>query len=145
MRVNYYDFDNRDAMQRSIGSTLNYQINTAHQFKLGLSYLNSDARNNMYSYTKPTLHASLNRYWRGGFITNLRYVSSRSNYENKDLFFGQSRDDKESQFELSVMNQRLNILGLAPKIHLGRIKHSSTIDYYSWRRNYSKLSLTRVF
>jgi len=145
MLLNYYDIDNRDADQKSAGTTLVYNHSTTQQYQLGLSYLNSDARNDMYSYKKPLVQASMNRYWNGGFITNLRLSKSWSDYENEDLFFGDKRNDREEQVELTVMNQRFNFKGIAPKLHLGKIKHKSNLNYYTYNRSYGKVSFSRNF
>ena len=145
MHLNYYDIDNRDAKQRSINTKIHFNLNTAHQLQFGLGYLKSNARNNMFTYTRPESSITLNRYWKAGFITNIEVSKSWLDYDNMDLFFGKNRNDSEEQYELTIMNQKFSLFGVAPKLHFGRIKHSSNIDYYTFKRSYSKLSFSRKF
>jgi hypothetical protein len=145
MNLNYYDMDNRDSDYKSISTTFTYNLNSTKQMQLGFDYLNADAKNNMYSYDKPLVQATMSGYWKGGFITNLRLSKSWFDYENEDLFFGDKRNDREEQVELTIMNQRLNFKGIAPKLHIGKIKHKSNLNYYAYDRSYGKVSFSRNF
>ena len=110
-----------------------------------MGYLKSNARNNLFTYARPELSITLNRYWKGGFVTNIEVSKSWLDYDDMDLFFGKNRNDSDEQYDLTIMNQKFSLFGVAPKLHFGLIKHSSNIGYYTFERNYSKLSFSRNF
>ena len=95
--------------------------------------------------TRTTAHLRYSREWARGWITTLMAQHGRSRFQGRDPFFGARRKDRESVFELGLLNRQLAYRRLAPKITLGYSERSSNIDLYGFHRAYVRVGLVTEF
>ena len=75
----------------------------------------------------------------------MRLAGGRARYEDEDPFFRETRRDHETRLEIDVLNRRLRIWKLTPRLHLGVVDHRSSNDFYAYRRGYFRVGMTGEF
>jgi hypothetical protein len=69
----------------------------------------------------------------------------RSNYLAPDPFFGETRGDTTTEFQVSIQQRAWHYMGFSPQLVISRTIDSSNIPFYSYTRTLVQIALTRNF
>jgi hypothetical protein len=70
---------------------------------------------------------------------------NKKTYQQVDPFFGKVREDNVTSAEVTILNSLLQIDGISPRLHIGRIKNDSNMDIYKYNSSYIKLEFSKEF
>ena len=129
----------------SLGITSIYMPAPTQRWDLGANIAYYHADEAAYSSTQPGLSARFLQEWSGGWITGLRLQGLVADYDAPDPFFGETRHDKEGRIELDVLNRKIKLWAYSPRLLLGYVKRSSSIDLYTYDRTYVRIGLSTEF
>ena len=145
MRLDYPVTPFRDGWQHLAEARLVYAVRPDSRWELNLGYIDNGAEEAAYAFRQSQLGLRRVDEWSGGWITGVRLQGGRARYQDADPFFRETRRDREARLEIDVLNRRLRIWKLTPRLHLGVVDHRSSIDFYAYRRGYFRLGMTGEF
>lgn len=145
MRLDYPDYAYRSSWQSTAKAALVYAATPQSRWELQASLTYNDAEERPYAYSHPKLGGRYVHEWPGGWITGLAVTASRSDYAAADPFFGQTRKERELNVEADLVNRRLRIWRMSPRLTVGHTDHASNVDFYAWDRTYVRLGMSGDF
>ena len=141
----FQGFIDSDGWQHLAEARLVYAVRPDSRWELNLGYIDSGAEEAAYAFRQGQLGLRRVDEWSGGWITGVRLAGGRARYGDEDPFFRETRRDHETRLEIDVLNRRLRIWKLTPRLHLGVVDHRSSIDFYAYRRGYLRVGMTGEF
>ena len=146
--IKSYDYDSIQYLSghlMSVGINNIYVPSPTQRWDFGASFAKYNANEAAYSYTQPGLSARFIQEWSGGWITGLRLQGLVADYDAPDPFFGETRHDKEGRIELDLLNRKIKLWAFSPRLLVGYVKRSSSIDIYTYNRTYVRIGLSTEF
>ncbi len=145
LQLKYSDYTYMDGWQYTPSATLIYAASPHSRWHAGIGWTMNRAEESSYSFDRPYVSLRYVREWRGGWITGAGVQLSRIKYKDDDPFFRKTRKEREIRVEVDVLNRRISIWRLSPRLVVGYADRSSNLDFYSWRRSYVRLGMTAEF
>lgn len=103
------------------------------------------AREPAYSFDRPQLAVRYVREWAGGWITGTGARTSWMHHDAADPFFRRTRAERSTEIDVDLINRRLRVWRMSPRLQLGWVDNRSNIDFFDWRRAYLRLGLSGEF
>ena len=116
MRLDYPVTPFRDGWQHLAEARLVYAVRPDSRWELNFGYIDSSAEEAAYAFHQGQLGLRRVDEWSGGWITGVRLAGGRARYEDEDPFFRETRSDHEARLEIDVLNRRLRIWKLTPRL-----------------------------
>jgi hypothetical protein len=145
LRLDYQDYAYRSSWQTTAKAALVYASAPDSRWELHAAYTFNDASERPYSYVQPKIGLRYIHEWSGGWITGLGVSANRSDYSAPDPFFGEARKERELDFEADLINRRIRIWRMSPRLIVGHVNHASNLDFYTWSRTYFRLGMSGDF
>lgn len=145
MRLDYPAYPYRDGWQHVAAATFIYAASPDSRWEMNLDYVDNGAKEDAYAFRLGQLGLRRVDEWGGGWITGVRVQAGQGRYQAPDPFFRETRRDTEARIEFDLLNRKIRIWKLSPRLHVGVIDRRSNIDFYAYRRGYMRLGLSGEF
>lgn len=145
LQLDYPDYAYRNGWQATLKGSLIYASTPKSRWETYASYSHTDASERPYAYAQTKVGGRYVHEWPGGWITGLGASTSRSGYAAPDPFFGKIRQELEVSVEADLINRKIRIWKMSPRLIIGHANHDSNLDYYTWSRTYIRLGMSGDF
>ena len=144
-KYNYDALSFLDGNMKSLTLTSIYIPKPTQRWELGAGINQYSAKESAYSYTQPQVSIHFTKEWSGGWITGAQLQALVADYDTSDPFFGVVRRDKEARVEFDLLNRKIQLGSFYPKILIGYVNRSSTLDLFNYNRVYAHIIFSAGF
>lgn len=145
LALDYPDYPFRDGWQTTASARLLLAAAPDRRWELAGHFTRMAARESAYSFDRPQLSARYVREWAGGWITGTGVRTSWTHHAAADPFFRRTRAERSTEIDADLVNRRLRLWRMSPRLQLGWVDNRSNIDFFDWRRAYVRLGMSGEF
>ena len=145
LELDYPDHPFRDGWQTTASARLLLAAAPDRRWEFAAHITRMAARESAYGFDRPQLSARYVREWPGGWITGTGARSSWTHYAAADPFFRRTRAERSTELDVDLINRRLRVWRMSPRLQLGWVDKRSNIDFFDWRRAYVRLGMSGEF
>lgn len=142
---NYYALPFLDGDMKSLNLTNIYIPKPTQRWELSVGASKYSAQESAYSYIQPQVSVRLTQEISGGWIAGALLQGLVADYAAPDPFFSAVRYDKEARIEIDLLNRKLQLWALSPKVLVGYVDRNSTLDLHNYKRLYARIGFSTEF
>lgn len=148
LAFNYTDYD-RNPLQSGTGGAFSlsaFYAPTSASFLRGTVQVGrQDAKVGGYANWSRLAGVQYSRDFKGGFTLGLMPSVTQITYDAPLAAFPERRKDTQLSSQISILNRRIDIYGLTPKLVYTYTNNHSSIDLYSFSRSKFELAISSSF
>ena len=145
LEMKYPEFNHLDGWQHTLLAKVTKIPTPDNRWDFQASYLTSNQKDKTSAFVQPGISLSSTQELSDGWTLGATVKLNKKTYQQADPFFGKIREDKTNSVEVTVLNSLLQIDGISPRLHIGRIMNDSNMSLYKFNRSYIKLEFSKEF
>lgn len=146
--LNHVDYA-RNVLQTGSGGTLaanlSYVPTPASFVRATIQAGRQDARAKAYASNTILIGAQYLRELKGGFTVGFAPSFTSINFDEPLAAFGATRRDRQYTIQTTVLNRRIDLYGLTPRVSYTFTRNNSTVALYRFSRSRFEVGITSAF
>ena len=145
LEMKYPEFNHLDGWRHTLSVMVTKIPTPDNRWDFQATYLTSNQKDKTSTFIQPGISLSSTQELSDGWTLGATVKLNKKTYQQVDPFFGKVREDNVTSAEVTILNSLLQIDGISPRLHIGRIKNDSNMDIYKYNSSYIKLEFSKEF